>query len=117
MFPDSLNRTNIVFIPKKSEVISMTDLRPISLCNVIFKIASKLLANRLKKLLDGVVSETQNAFVPGRSITDSILIAHEVLHFLKRKREGRMDMLLLKSIYPRCMTNWNGIICLLFWKR
>ena len=57
MFPDSLNRTNIVFIPKKSEVISMTDLRPISLCNVIFKIASKLLENRLKKVLDGVVSE------------------------------------------------------------
>ncbi|RVW83501.1 hypothetical protein CK203_064945 [Vitis vinifera] len=69
--PDSLNRTNIVLIPKKSEVISMTDLQPISLCNVIFKIASKLLANRLKKVLDSIVSEAQNAFVPGRSITDS----------------------------------------------
>ena len=96
MFPDSLNRTNIVLIPKKSEVISMTDLRPISLCNVIFKIASKLLANRLKKVLDGVVSKAQSAFVSRRFITDSILIAHEVLHFLKRKREGRIGYAALK---------------------
>ncbi|RVW51658.1 hypothetical protein CK203_066818 [Vitis vinifera] len=58
--------------------------------------ASKLLANRLKKVLDGVVSEAQSAFVPGHSITNSILIAHKVLHFLKRKREGRIGYAALK---------------------
>ncbi|WKA07960.1 hypothetical protein VitviT2T_025728 [Vitis vinifera] len=115
MFPDSLNRTNIVLIPKKSEVISMTDLRPISLCNVVFKIASKLLANRLKKVLDGVVSEAQNAFVPGRSITDSILIAHEVLHFLKRKREGRIGYAALKIDISKAYDKleWNYLFAVL----
>lgn len=115
MFPDSLNRTNIVLIPKKSEVISMTDLRPISLCNVIFKIASKLLANRLKKVLDGVVSEAQSAFVPGRSITDSILIAHEVLHFLKRKREGRIGYAALKIDISKAYDKleWNYLFAVL----
>lgn len=66
----------------------MADLRPISLCNFIYKIMSKMLTNRLKFVLDGVISEHQSTFIPECSITDSIIVAHEVMHLLKRKRRG-----------------------------
>jgi hypothetical protein len=60
-FPSSLNETNICLIPKCDNPISMKDLRPISLCNVLYKMVSKLLANRLKVCLDKCVSEEQSA--------------------------------------------------------
>jgi hypothetical protein len=74
----------------------MKDLRPISLCNVLYKMISKLLANRLKGLLDKCVSEEQSAFIEGRSILDNALIAIEVIHALKRKTRGRRGELALK---------------------
>jgi hypothetical protein len=83
-FPSSLNETNICLIPKCDNPISMKDMRPISLCNVLYKMVSKVLANRLKECIDKCVSEEQSAFVEGRSILDNALIAIEVLHSLKR---------------------------------
>ena len=69
----------------------MVDLRPISLCNVIYKIVAKILANRLKVVLPNIISPTQEAFVAGRSIFDNILISNEILHYLHRKTQGRVD--------------------------
>lgn len=76
-------------IPKKKVPETMRDLRPISLCNVIYKIVSKVLANRLKVLLDGLISEKQSAFIPGRLITNNIMVSYEVMHFMKRKSQGK----------------------------
>jgi hypothetical protein len=87
-FPSSLNETNICLIPKCDNPISMKDMRPISLCNVLYKMVSKVLANRLKECIDKCVSEEQSAFVEGRSILDNALIAIEVLHSLKRRTRG-----------------------------
>ncbi|GAU28408.1 hypothetical protein TSUD_257360 [Trifolium subterraneum] len=95
-FPTRLNETNICLIPKCDNPTSMKDLRPISLCNVLYKMISKVLANRLKCCLDKCVSQEQSAFVEGRSILDNALIATEVIHALKRKTKGRRGELALK---------------------
>ncbi|GAU26741.1 hypothetical protein TSUD_317390 [Trifolium subterraneum] len=93
-FPTSLNDKNICLIPKCDNPTSMKDLR--QLCNVLYKMISKVLANRLKCCLDKCVSQEQSAFVEGRSILDNALIDTEVIHALKRKTKGRRGELALK---------------------
>jgi hypothetical protein len=95
-FPSSLNDTNICLIPKCESPNSMKDLRPISLCNVLYKMISKLLANRLKVCLGRCVSEEQSAFVESRSILDNAMIAIEIIHAMKRKTRGVKGDLALK---------------------
>jgi hypothetical protein len=80
------NHTFIALIPKKIGASSVHHYRPISLCNIIYKIISKLLANRLKPLLSNIISPFQTAFIPGRHIQDNSILAHEMLHSLKSKR-------------------------------
>lgn len=64
-FPAELNNTNVVLIPKVDQACRMKDLRPIALCNVLYKIIAKVLSNRLRVLLSGLISENQSAFVLG----------------------------------------------------
>lgn len=67
----------------------MKNLRPITLCNVVYKLVSKVVANQLRKILPDIISLNQSAFVPGRLITDNILIAYEMTHYMQNKRSGR----------------------------
>lgn len=68
--------------------MSMGDFRPISHYSVLYKITAEVFANRLKPLLDGIISNSKNAFVLGRMIIDNVIIAFEVHHYLKRKTQG-----------------------------
>ena len=83
-----INRTNTTLVPKTKNATKMTEFRPISLCNVVYKLVSKVLANRLKTILPQIITENQSAFLHERLITDNVLVAFELMHYLDHKREG-----------------------------
>ncbi|RVW69946.1 Transposon TX1 uncharacterized 149 kDa protein [Vitis vinifera] len=78
-FVKSLNATFLVLVPKRGGAEDLKDFRPISLVGSLYKLLAKVLANRIKKVLGKVISESQNAFVEGRQILDAVLIANEVV--------------------------------------
>jgi len=86
----------VVLIPKVPNPERLKDLRPISLCNVVYKIASKVLSNRLKVILPDTISLNQSAFVPGRMITDNVLLAYEMTHYMQTKRGGQESFAAVK---------------------
>lgn len=74
----------------------MSDLRPISLCNVLMRILSKLMANRLKPCLNSVISVNQSAFIEGRLLTDNAMVAFKINHYIHRKTQGKCGIAGLK---------------------
>ena len=91
-----LNETYICIIPKVRCPQKITEFRPISLCNVIYKIVAKVLANRLKEIMLEVISESQSAFVPGRQITNNVIVAFEIMHSIDQRRKGKQGLMAIK---------------------
>lgn len=96
IMPLELNMTYVALIlekKKKKNLTSVTEFRPISLCNVLYKLISKVLANRIKKILPHLIAPTQSAFILGCLISDNVLAAYETMHSIYAHRDERKKML------------------------
>ena len=91
-----MNFTHIVLIPKKNDPQSITKFRPISLSNVVSRIISKVLANRIKSILPNVIFDAQSAFIPDRLITNNTTVAFEMLYWMRNRRKGRTGHMAVK---------------------
>jgi hypothetical protein len=107
--PVVINDTMIVLIPKVANAEELGQYIPISLCYVIYKIASKAVANRLEGILPQIISGEQSVFVPTHWIIDNIISAYKCLHFTKQKKPQELRCCALKldmrKAYDR--VEWN----------
>ncbi|CAL1366863.1 unnamed protein product [Linum trigynum] len=92
----SFNHTWLTLIPKVDSVENIRQLRPISLCQFVYKVITKIMAERLAGVLPQIVSEGQNAFIKDRQIIDNVLLGHELMHYLKIKKQGKKGYMALK---------------------
>lgn len=76
-----------VLIPKVAQPQDFSQFRSISLCNVSYKIIIKVIVNRLKKIMIGLISPHQPSFVPERQIKDNIIVAQKILHTMRKMRK------------------------------
>ncbi|XP_057418984.1 uncharacterized protein LOC130713213 [Lotus japonicus] len=88
----ALAETLIVLIPKVDVPTQMKDLRPISLCNVVYKIITKVLVSRIRPYLDQIIGPLQSSFIPGRGTTDNAILAQEVIHYLAHSMAKKGSM-------------------------
>jgi hypothetical protein len=100
-----LNFGIITLIPKEKEVKKIQQYRPICMLNVSFKIFTKVLANRLTPIACRITNQSQSAFLPGRYILEGVVVLHETIHELKRKKQNG---LILKLDLRRRMIKSTG---------
>jgi hypothetical protein len=108
IMPAHINDTHIALIPKKLFSSIPADYRPISLCNVIYKIIAKCIANRLKPHLPDYIHPTQQAFIEGRRISNNIIVAQEITHSFALK-SWKCKAFMLKIDLAKAFDRMNGI--------
>ena len=105
-----LNQTLITLIPKCKNLESLTNYRPINLCNTIYKVVTKIIVVRIRSFLADLVSPLQSAFVPGRKGVDNAIIVQELIHSMAKKK-GRTRVMTIKLDLEKaydCL-EWNFI--------
>lgn len=93
--PEGVNDTLVALIPKVQSPENITQYIPISLCNITYKIITKVMVNKIKPILGDLISKEQSSFIPGRQIIDNILAYQEVLHTMRTK-QGKKGIMVLK---------------------
>ena len=91
-----INRKKISLIPKTNHPTKMTEFRPISLCNVVHKLILKTLSNHLKTILPQIIMENHSAFKSDRLISNKVLVAFKLMHYLNHKKEGKDSFMSIK---------------------
>ncbi|GJT66702.1 reverse transcriptase [Tanacetum coccineum] len=96
IIPRTLNKTLVVLLPKVPFPETIGQFRPISLCNFVYRVISKVMANRLKPFMHRIISPQQSAFIPGRLIQDCIVVANEAFHYIRNKKKRDQRVMALK---------------------
>lgn len=96
MVSSQMPLTILYYFDSQKEKELIVDYVTISFCIVMYKLISKVLANRLNAILLSVISFSQSDFVPSRLITENILVPYELIHFLRQKRVGKFGYMSLK---------------------
>lgn len=121
-YASSLNHTFIVLIPKVKSLESPKDFCPINLCNIVCRVITKVIVNRLKVVFQFIISPNQSAFITNRLIIGNAMVAFEIFHFLKKKKKGKQSFVALKldmsKAYDRvewlflelCVENWVLVV-------
>ncbi|GJZ02307.1 RNA-directed DNA polymerase, eukaryota, reverse transcriptase zinc-binding domain protein [Tanacetum coccineum] len=102
-----INATLITLVPKGSTPQKVSDYRPIACYNVLYKIISKILTNRIKHALSKLVDPSQSAFIPRRQITDNILLVQEFLKGYNRKNGARRVALKIDIQKAYDIVSWD----------
>lgn len=97
ILPKEWNYTHLCLIPKIPEPQTISDLRPISLCSVVYKIVSKIMVKRLHLCMQDLISQPQSAFVSERLFSDNNTIAHEIVHSLGESRSPAAEFMVVKT--------------------
>jgi hypothetical protein len=96
------NSAFLALIPKEKGASSFDRFKPISPCNIGYKIITKIMANRLKNILPGIILDNQGGFIKGRNINDNIILVQEaILSSQTRKKKGMVIKLDLASAFDR----------------
>ncbi|KAL0293975.1 UNVERIFIED_CONTAM: hypothetical protein Scaly_3131700 [Sesamum calycinum] len=108
-----LNTTLLVLIPKVNMPTKVADFRPISCCNVIYKVITKIMVKRMQLVLDKLIDNTQNAFVPGRNIATNVLLAQELLAGYKQKKMPPRCTIKVDLQKAYDMVDWDYLLAVL----
>lgn len=113
VIPDNLNTTYLTLIPKLDRPVSVGDYRPIALCNLLYKLITKIIAERLKPVLGKFISVEQFGFLPNRQILHAVGIVQEVLQSVKSKKLSALILTLdLEKAYDK--VDWSFLRLILF---
>lgn len=95
-------------IPKIDEPVTLRDFRPISLCNVLLKLISKVLVRKIRPFLDDLIGPLQSSFIPNRGPADNALITQELVHYMHKKK-GKGCSLMFKIDFEKAYdrVDWN----------
>ena len=86
----AFNATFIALIPKEDKALTPKSFRPISLCDIIFKLITKVLVSKLKPLLPKLISKEKTGYVEGLQILDNIILTQELIHSLNLNKTPGM---------------------------
>lgn len=108
LVPENMNGSLIYLIPKQAHHETISQFWPICLSNVIMKVISKVIANRLKPLMGDLIGHEQASFIPGRQTSNNIVMTQELLHSLHHRKGRKGSMIIkvdLEKAYDRI--DWN----------
>lgn len=105
-----VNHTYIALIPKITPPNIASEFRPTSSCNILYKLISKVLSNRLKVILDQIISPNYSVFIPRRLIIDNIMVVYEELHSMKTILEDSVESMALKLDMSKTYDILNDLI-------